>query len=58
MHSQSATFGKFKLNSLNLAPFLLLNPVEGVLLFPREWKPQPCAQSCAEKARLFEFENS
>ena len=27
MHSQSANFEKFKLNSLNLAPFLLLNPV-------------------------------
>ena len=27
MHSQSASFGKFKLNSLNLAPFLLSNPV-------------------------------
>ena len=27
MHSQSAKFGKFKLNSLNLAPFLSLNPV-------------------------------
>ena len=30
MHSQSANFGKFKLNSLNLASFLLLNPI-GVL---------------------------
>ena len=28
MYSQSANFGKFKLNSLNLAPFLLLNPVQ------------------------------
>ena len=28
MHSQSANFGKFKLNSLNLAPFLFLNPVQ------------------------------
>ena len=27
MHSQSANFGKFEVNSLNLAPFLLLNPV-------------------------------
>ena len=27
MHSQFANFIKFKLNSLNLAPFLLLNPV-------------------------------
>ena len=27
MHSQSANFGKFKISSLNLAPFLLLNPV-------------------------------
>ena len=26
MHSQSANHGKFKLSSLNLAPFLLLNP--------------------------------
>ena len=28
MHSQSANFGKFKLNSLNLAPFILLSPVD------------------------------
>ena len=27
LHSQSANEGKFKLNSLILAPFLLLNPV-------------------------------
>ena len=27
MHSQSANFGKLELNSRNLAPFLLLNPV-------------------------------
>ena len=27
MHRQSANFAKFKINSLNLAPFLLLNPV-------------------------------
>ena len=33
-----------------------LGNIEGVLLSPREWKPQPFAQSCAEKARLFEFE--
>ena len=32
MYSQSANFGKFKLNSLNLAPFLLLNPVHQVKL--------------------------
>ena len=30
MHSQSAHFGKFKLNSVNLVPFLLLNPVDEV----------------------------
>ena len=27
IHIQSANFGKFELNYLNLAPFLLLNPV-------------------------------
>ena len=27
MHSQSANFGKFKLNSLNVAAFFSLNPV-------------------------------
>ena len=32
MHSQSANFEKFKLNSLNLSPFLGLNPGE------EEWK--------------------
>ena len=31
MHNQLANFGKFKLNYLNLVPFLLLNPV-----FPNE----------------------
>ena len=28
MHSQSANFGKFKLNSLNLAAFCSLHPVQ------------------------------
>ena len=32
MHSQSTNFGKFKLNSLNLALFLLLDPVETLIL--------------------------
>ena len=33
--AQSAIFGKFYLNSLNLAPFLLLNPVD---LLMHSWK--------------------
>ena len=42
MHSQSANFGKYKLNSLNLAPFLLLNPVGEIFerTFDKTVKPK------------------